>query len=122
MMTREYTNKILKAIDDGLFSYEIVLKELLSWLFEGEVEEFAMTSFGNKGMFPEENISIYDHIVKYIERAGITKEIFFSDYYAMADGENYDIEDDSLNINQFIEENGEDDIKEFLNMRGYEID
>lgn len=40
-MVRRYTNLILSDIDDGLLSSDILVKDLLGWLSEEEVEEFA---------------------------------------------------------------------------------
>jgi hypothetical protein len=42
--------KILEAIDNGLYTYETILKELLNWLPSRTVEQFIDTSFGNEGM------------------------------------------------------------------------
>jgi len=40
-VTRQYTNLIIDDIENGMLSREFVLDELLSWLSEDEVAEFA---------------------------------------------------------------------------------
>ena len=40
-MVREYTNLIIDDIENGMLSREFVLNELLSWLSEHEIAEFA---------------------------------------------------------------------------------
>ena len=40
-MTRQYTNLIIDDIEHGMLSREFVLDELLAWLSEDEVAEFA---------------------------------------------------------------------------------
>ena len=40
-MTREYTTKLLDLIDDGVIDAESLARDLLGWLSEDEVREFA---------------------------------------------------------------------------------
>ena len=38
--TREYTNKILELVDDGIVDKDWLIQGLLQWLSERDVEEF----------------------------------------------------------------------------------
>ena len=40
-MVRQYTNLIIDDIENGMLSREFVLDELLAWLSEDEIAEFA---------------------------------------------------------------------------------
>ena len=40
-MSREYTTKLLDLIDEGLIDAESLARDLLGWLSEDEVKEFA---------------------------------------------------------------------------------
>jgi len=53
-MSREYTNKLLEKIEDGIFSYEIILKEMLCFFSEDNIKDFCLTSFGNEGILTDE--------------------------------------------------------------------
>ena len=46
---REYTNKLTEMINDGLLSSEDVLKEMLSFFSESEIEDFCK----NNALFGE---------------------------------------------------------------------
>lgn len=39
-MTRIYTNKILKLLDEDLFDKNVLIRDLLNWMSEDDVEEF----------------------------------------------------------------------------------
>ena len=55
-MSREYTNKLLERIDEGFFSYEVILKEMLCFFSEAQIKDFCLNSFGNEGIISEEDI------------------------------------------------------------------
>ena len=40
-MTREYTTRLLEMVDEGLIDKESLIQDLLGWLSEDEVKEFA---------------------------------------------------------------------------------
>jgi hypothetical protein len=40
-MTREYTDRLYEMLQDGLIDAESLVQDLLSWLSEDEVKEFA---------------------------------------------------------------------------------
>lgn len=40
-MAREYTNKILEMLDEGMFDKDMLIRDLLSWMSEKDVREFA---------------------------------------------------------------------------------
>lgn len=40
MKTREYTNKIIELVDEGLINRDELIRDLLNWLSEAEVEDF----------------------------------------------------------------------------------
>lgn len=51
-MTREYTNKILNAVEDGSLTPEIVMIAALNWMSEDDVREMAFANdffFDNDG-------------------------------------------------------------------------
>lgn len=50
---REYTNKLLEKIEEGYFSHETILKEMLSFFSEDQIKDFCLNSFGNEGIFEE---------------------------------------------------------------------
>ena len=50
-MSREYTNKLFEMLEEESISYEVVLKEMLSYFSEDDIKEFCLTSFGNEGIF-----------------------------------------------------------------------
>lgn len=39
-MSRKYTNKLLEMVDDGCFDNEQLIRDLLMWMSERDVEEF----------------------------------------------------------------------------------
>jgi hypothetical protein len=41
-MTREYSNKLLEMVDDGLISYEAIAKAALVYMPESEVKDMAI--------------------------------------------------------------------------------
>lgn len=41
-MSREYTRALLEMSDEGVCTWEALAKDLLNWLSEAEVKEFAM--------------------------------------------------------------------------------
>jgi hypothetical protein len=43
-MTRKFTRKLLEMVEEGLITEEILIKDLLNYLSEAEVEEFAFTN------------------------------------------------------------------------------
>lgn len=43
-------NRILELIDEGYYTYETILKELLSWLGADDINDFYDTAFGNEGI------------------------------------------------------------------------
>ena len=53
-MSREYTNKLLEKIEEGFFSYEIILKEMLCFFSEDAIKDFCLNSFGNEGIISKE--------------------------------------------------------------------
>ena len=40
MRTREYTNKIIEMVDEGLIDRDILIRDLLNWMYESDLEEF----------------------------------------------------------------------------------
>jgi hypothetical protein len=40
MRTREYTNKIIELVDDGIVDRDILIRDLLNWMSESDVAEF----------------------------------------------------------------------------------
>ena len=52
---REYTNKLLDLLEDGVLSYEQVLDELLHFLSEDDIKDFCLNSFGGEGIFTDED-------------------------------------------------------------------
>jgi len=87
-MVRRYTNLILSDIDDGLLSSEILVKDLLGWLSEEEVEEFAKSELYTEEVEEEEEDS-YDVWVGgcvlnesiSLERARDIKQLYVLDGY-----------------------------------------
>lgn len=51
-MAREYTNKILEMLDEGMFDKDMLIRDLLSWMSEYDVRLFADAY----DLFPEEEI------------------------------------------------------------------
>jgi hypothetical protein len=39
-MAREYTNKILEMLDEGMFDKDMLIRDLLSWMSENDVKAF----------------------------------------------------------------------------------
>lgn len=48
MKTREYTNKILELVDEGVLDSERVMLQLLQWMSEKEVREFYYLYYGDE--------------------------------------------------------------------------
>lgn len=46
MKTREYTNKIIEMVDEGLIDRDILIRDLLNWMYESDVSEFYDHHFG----------------------------------------------------------------------------
>ena len=51
---REYTNKLTGMIDDGLLSSEYVLKEMLSFFAESDIEDFCKKNDSFGELFDED--------------------------------------------------------------------
>ena len=51
---REYTNKLTSMIDDGLLSSEDVLKEMLSFFAESDIEDFCKKNDSFGELFDED--------------------------------------------------------------------
>lgn len=51
-MAREYTNKILEMLDEGMFDKDMLIRDLLSWMSEYDVRLFADAY----DLFPEEEV------------------------------------------------------------------
>lgn len=51
-MAREYTNKILEMLDEGMFDKDMLIRDLLSWMSEYDVRLFADAY----NLFPEEEV------------------------------------------------------------------
>ena len=45
-------NRILELIENGYYTNETILKELLQWLPNNTIDQFFETSFGNEGIEP----------------------------------------------------------------------
>jgi hypothetical protein len=43
-MAREYTNKLLDMVDDGIVDNVLLIRGLLNWMSENEVEEFCIAN------------------------------------------------------------------------------
>jgi hypothetical protein len=43
-MAREYTNRILEMNEEGLFDKNILIRDLLNWMSEADVQKFFYTS------------------------------------------------------------------------------
>ena len=54
-MTRKYTNLIIDDIENEILSREFVLDELLAWLSEDEISEFAKDRIYTDDSFDEDN-------------------------------------------------------------------
>lgn len=39
-MTREYTNKILEMLDEGMLDKDILIRDLLGWMSENDVKAY----------------------------------------------------------------------------------
>lgn len=53
--SRHYTNLLLDKIDQGYFSYETILKEMLSFFSEDQIKDFCLNSFGNEGIITDDD-------------------------------------------------------------------
>jgi len=47
---RQYTNFLLEKIEEGYYSYETILKEMLCFYSEDQIKDFCLNSFGNEGI------------------------------------------------------------------------
>ena len=47
-MSREYTNKLIDLIDEGILMNEGILKEFLCYLSENDIKEFCLNSFAGE--------------------------------------------------------------------------
>ena len=54
MRVREYTDRIINLIEDGLMDHESVLIEILHWMSESEVREFALNNLYVSNFVEEE--------------------------------------------------------------------
>ncbi len=52
-MTREYTNKLLEAMDEGMIDPKELAQQLAAWLSEDDVRDF-WVSYGYAEAFDEE--------------------------------------------------------------------
>ena len=59
MRVREYTDRIVSLIDDGIMDHESVLLEVLHWMSESEVREFALNNL-YVSKFVEEEEEVYE--------------------------------------------------------------
>ena len=41
---REYTNKILEMLDEGMFDKNVLIRDLLSWMSENDVKAFYLAN------------------------------------------------------------------------------
>ena len=55
-MVREYTNKLIDKIEDGYFTNEHILNEMLRFFSEDQIKDFCLHSFGNEGIFKEDEV------------------------------------------------------------------
>jgi hypothetical protein len=46
MKTREYTNKIIEMVDEGLIDRDMLIRDLLNYMSESEVENFYDQYYG----------------------------------------------------------------------------
>lgn len=37
---RKYTNKIIEMVDEGMFDRDMLIRDLLNWMSESDVQEF----------------------------------------------------------------------------------
>lgn len=49
---RQTHNRILELIDEGIYTAQQILEELLSWLPSATIDDFYETAFGNEGIEP----------------------------------------------------------------------
>ena len=54
MRVREYTDRIISLIDDGVMDHESVLIEVLHWMSESDVREFALSNLYISNFVEEE--------------------------------------------------------------------
>ena len=54
-MTREYTNKILELMDEGVLDPKLLVQDLLSWMSEYEVSEFYDTTLREAVEYDDED-------------------------------------------------------------------
>ena len=53
-MSRHYTNQLIDAIESGQYTHKIILDEMLCFFSEDQIKDFCLNSFGNEGVFEEE--------------------------------------------------------------------
>ena len=46
MRTREYTNKIIEMVDEGMVDRDMLIRDLLNWMSESDVEDFYDSYYG----------------------------------------------------------------------------
>jgi len=66
-MSREYTNKLWENLEEDLLSYETILKGMLCFFSESDIRDFCLNSFGNEGVFTEQEIKEIENKIKEIE-------------------------------------------------------
>ena len=59
--TREYTNKILELVDDGIVDKDWLIQGLLCWLSERDVEEFYHVNLSTDDEEEEESDPMDDY-------------------------------------------------------------
>ena len=47
-MVREYTNRLIGLCEEGLISYESVVREFMCYLSEAEIKEFCIEGFAGE--------------------------------------------------------------------------
>ena len=47
-MTREYTNKLMELVEEGVLTSDGIFKEFMSYLSEAEVKELCLEGFGGE--------------------------------------------------------------------------
>tara|TARA_Y100000310_G_scaffold247342_1_gene252926 strand:+ start:1463 stop:1630 length:168 start_codon:yes stop_codon:yes gene_type:complete len=47
-MSREYTNKLLDLIDEGITTDGIILSEMLKWFTEDQIKRFCLEGFAGE--------------------------------------------------------------------------
>ncbi len=47
-MAREYTNKVMEMVEEGLVDKDVLIRDLLCWMSEADVEQFHVTYFADE--------------------------------------------------------------------------